>query len=237
MSKAHHLIARPRGGFHVLLVVLLASIFLYAYADSHPLVLRGLQAAVLTAILAMIRSVRTQAANWRAGWGLAAIWVVLIVVSLCSEMLGDPIAPAWMQRAHHLLEIIVFGWILASLAVALMRMTRVSAQAISASLCTYLMIGLWFFAVYSILPHDHFLPELAALEPGTDGTDVERERMDLFYFSFVTLTSLGYGDVTPVSPVAKSLAILEVTLGQLCLAVLIAKQLGMYLAGRGGADE
>ncbi len=226
-----------QGGFHVLLVVLLASIFLYAYADSHPFVLRGLEAAVLLAILAMIRSVRAEAANWRAGWGLAAVWIGLMVLRWLSMFTEVPVAPLWMQRAHHGLEVVVFGWILVSLAVALMRMNRVSAQVLSASLCTYLMIGLWFFAVYRLLPHDHFVPELDPAEAAAIAKGDQEGRMDLFYFSFVTLTSLGYGDVTPVSPVAKSLAILEVTLGQLCLAVLIARQLGMYLAARGADPE
>ena len=53
------------------------------------------------------------------------------------------------------------------------------------------------------------------------------------YFSMVTYTTLGYGDVLPVSQQAKSLALVEAVVGQLYLAVLIGKLVGMY-AGSGG---
>ena len=47
------------------------------------------------------------------------------------------------------------------------------------------------------------------------------------YFSFVTLASLGYGDVLPVSDPARGLAVLQVVSGQLYLAVLVARLVGM----------
>lgn len=52
---------------------------------------------------------------------------------------------------------------------------------------------------------------------------------DYLYFSFVTLTTLGYGDITPVSPLAKSLTIVIAVVGQLYLTILIAMLVGKYL--------
>jgi len=49
------------------------------------------------------------------------------------------------------------------------------------------------------------------------------ERPDFIYFSFVTLTTVGYGDVTPVHPVARSLAVAEALTGQLYPAILIGR--------------
>ena len=54
--------------------------------------------------------------------------------------------------------------------------------------------------------------------------------LDLQYFSFVTMTTLGYGDVAPVSDVARALAALEALIGQLYLAVLVAALVGAYVA-------
>ena len=54
------------------------------------------------------------------------------------------------------------------------------------------------------------------------------------YFSFVTLTTLGYGDISPVSQQARSLALVEAVVGQLYLAVLIGKLVGMYSGHRRG---
>jgi hypothetical protein len=65
--------------------------------------------------------------------------------------------------------------------------------------------------------------------------DVQR---DLFYYSYVTLATLGYGDINPVGPEARSLAITEAIVGQLYLVVLVAGLVGMSLGQRKrGAEE
>jgi len=53
---------------------------------------------------------------------------------------------------------------------------------------------------------------------------------DFLYFSFITLTTLGYGDVTPVSPLAKSLSIVIAVIGQLYLTMLVAMLVGKYIS-------
>ncbi len=62
------------------------------------------------------------------------------------------------------------------------------------------------------------------------------EFSDLIYFSFVTITTLGYGDITPVSRMAKNLALLEAVWGQTYLAVLVARLVGLHLSGSGRFD-
>ena len=52
---------------------------------------------------------------------------------------------------------------------------------------------------------------------------------DYVYFSFVTLTTLGYGDITPLTPVAQTLAWLEAVVGQLYLAILVARLVGLHI--------
>lgn len=51
---------------------------------------------------------------------------------------------------------------------------------------------------------------------------------DLVYFSYVTLTTLGYGDIVPATPVARSLSLLEATVGVLYMATLVARLVGLY---------
>ena len=62
------------------------------------------------------------------------------------------------------------------------------------------------------------------------------EFSDLIYFSFVTITTLGYGDITPVSRMAKNLAVLEAVWGQTYLAVLVARLVGLHLSSSGRFD-
>ena len=52
------------------------------------------------------------------------------------------------------------------------------------------------------------------------------------YFSFVTITTTGYGDIIPLAPIAKTLAIFLAVFGQLYLTVVIAILIGKYLSGR-----
>ena len=59
---------------------------------------------------------------------------------------------------------------------------------------------------------------------------------DMIYYSFVTMTTLGYGDITPVSRMAKNLALLEAVWGQTYLAVLVARLVGLHLSSSGRSD-
>ena len=52
---------------------------------------------------------------------------------------------------------------------------------------------------------------------------------EMIYYSFITLTTLGYGDIVPVSPSARSLATLEALTGQLYLTVLVARLVGLHI--------
>jgi hypothetical protein len=58
----------------------------------------------------------------------------------------------------------------------------------------------------------------------------------LFYYSLVTLTTVGYGDTTPVTPVAQGFSNLEAVLGQVYLAVLIARLVGLQVAQHADVD-
>ena len=57
------------------------------------------------------------------------------------------------------------------------------------------------------------------------------------YYSFVTLTTLGYGDIAPRSEVGRGLAIVEAVAGQLYLAVMIARLVSLYTAGAGKGNQ
>lgn len=62
-----------------------------------------------------------------------------------------------------------------------------------------------------------------------DGADYVGRLMQMRYFSFETLTTLGYGDIVPRSPVARMLATLEAVMGQIYLTVLIARLVGLHI--------
>ena len=59
----------------------------------------------------------------------------------------------------------------------------------------------------------------------------------LVYFSYTTLTTLGYGDIAPRGLVVRNLAILEALLGQIFLTVFIARLVGLYVSGSGQSGK
>ena len=71
------------------------------------------------------------------------------------------------------------------------------------------------------------------LQPGSFAmaeSHMQGSRLLFFYYSFVTITTLGYGDITPVTDVAKSFSFLEAIVGQIYLVVLVARLVGTHIA-------
>jgi hypothetical protein len=101
---------------------------------------------------------------------------------------------------------------------------RITAETIKGGISVYFLIGFLWAYLYSLL----MLLDQQALS----FTSGSFEYTSLTYFSFTTLTTLGYGDITPVSWLARNLTILESTFGQIYLTVLIARLVGLHIAGK-----
>ena len=117
------------------------------------------------------------------------------------------------------------SFFLVSIIVLLRRISSsrtVTADTVKGGLSVYFLIGIFFNLVYLIV---------LQLNPNAF-TGIENASADCFYFSFITLTTLGYGDIVPASSYARSLAVLEAFVGQIYLAVFIAQLVGMRLAER-----
>ncbi|MEM1437804.1 MAG: potassium channel family protein [Pseudomonadota bacterium] len=102
----------------------------------------------------------------------------------------------------------------------------VSAKTIMGAICAYILLGMLWGYLYSLVN---------ALQPGAFSDDVDETGLigHFVYFSMVTLTTLGYGDITPVSAAARGLAVVEATLGQVYLTVLVARLVGIHLTQDG----
>lgn len=119
---------------------------------------------------------------------------------------------------------------------SIMKAKKVTAETIYEAVCVYLLLGvIWMmlFSAIEIIEPGSFLSGGAPVVD-FDGEPVRRNVFANFiYYSFVTLTTLGYGDITPVSPHARGLASLEAVVGQIYIAVLIARLVGMQIAHAG----
>ena len=132
---------------------------------------------------------------------------------------------SWVEALTMLAGIGYFSWALVVVLDDVFFTDRVESHTIVGSVCAYLLIGLlWGFA-YGFL--DVMVP--GSFSGALDETNLVTR---FVYFSYVTLTTLGFGDITPVKPLAMSLVTLEAIVGQLFLTILVARLVGLHLAQR-----
>jgi len=112
----------------------------------------------------------------------------------------------------------------------------IDVDKIYGAVCAYLLVGICWAGIYSFVeqmrPGSLTLPALAAGRPTASRTEL------FLYFSFVTLATLGYGDILPTVPTTRTLAWMEAVFGQFYIAVLVARLVGLIelgAAGGGGA--
>jgi len=113
---------------------------------------------------------------------------------------------------------ILYFYIVSLLVKNLLSVRVVTANLIYCAISIYLLIGIMWAGIYNIVE---------GISPGSfSGTS---EPVDLIYFSFVTLTTVGFGDVVPLSVFGKRLAIFEAAMGSIYMAVIIAMIVGRYM--------
>lgn len=109
---------------------------------------------------------------------------------------------------------------------------QVDTERIFASIVAYLLMAIAFASTYDLLimlqPHSFSFPG--------QGVSNGVEHQNMLYFSFVTITTLGYGDVTANLPLARMVAVMEAVVGQFYVAVVIAWLVSAYVAQRQTGD-
>jgi Ion channel len=193
--------------FYILLVTMVAAPILSALKFNGTLIETLLAACLLAAILP-VGAVRNHPYLLMA---IVVVWLARMVT-------------AWLD--HRVLSEMALGiWTLIGLlaAVAAIRFaigaTQVDAEHLYAALSAYLLAGIYFGLSYWVLEQ---------MKPGTFSFTGEFSQTSAIYFSFVTLATLGYGDITPRADVARGIAIVEGVGGQLFLAVLVARLVSLY---------
>jgi len=113
----------------------------------------------------------------------------------------------------------------------IMKSREVNVDTIYGAMSAYLLIGVtwsFFYAMVQLSAPGAF--DFGALILQLDESSSHGPLRLFGYYSLVTLSTLGYGDITPVTPLARSLSALEAVTGQLYMAVLIARLVGMHIA-------
>jgi hypothetical protein len=150
------------------------------------------------------------------GFTAATLLVRWAAVAHPSDALGIA------REASTLFMLLLFALIVAARAY---RPGPVTSHRIQGAIAVLLLLGLVWANAYALLYH---------LRPGAFSGAVGNApgALTWIYYSFVTLTTMGYGDITPVHPAARSLAIAEAVSGQLYIAVTLARLMALHVSAR-----
>ena len=125
--------------------------------------------------------------------------------------------------------LILLAFVIANLLRFILRAPVVTVEVLCASVAAYLMLGLMWTVAYWLV--DQLTPG-GAFSFNTSRGAQSMNGFTGFYFSFITLSTVGYGDITPVSQAARWLAAMEAMTGLLYVAVLIARLVSLYSSAK-----
>ena len=146
---------------------------------------------------------------------------ILMLASLWLQYL-DP--NKWILPVGMLAGVIFIAMVIASIISLIIKSEEICREIIYAAILMYLLAALMWAFIYTFL-------EL--VDPASFNIDLNRSDgyLPVFqYYSFVTITTLGYGDITPITDVAKAFSVLEAVIGQLYLVVAVAWLVGMHVS-------
>ncbi len=177
--------------------------------------------AILMASLLAIKQSRTQII-------FSLILAVPMVVLVCTAFFYNGRA---IVLASNLVSALFIFYIIVAILKFVFSCQRVDQHVIFAAIAAYLLIGVFWSLTYTVL--GIFDPQ-AFRFPSASREPLSRE---FTYFSFVTITTLGYGDITPVSNSARAMAFVEALIGQIYMTVLIAWLVGIFVSDRIKSDS
>src|SRR5262249_26127947 len=156
--------------------------------------------------------------------------VLIVALILAIPAVGARWINHFRPDLVHPAVFLVGGFLLIAFVVArllrfILRATSVTIEVLCASISAYLMLGLTWTILYWLV--DRLTPGGAFSFNTSSGTH-SMNGFTGFYFSFITLSTVGYGDITPVSRIARWLAAMEAMTGLLYVAVLIARLVSLY---------
>jgi len=163
-------------------------------------------------------------------------------------IIAIPMVCVWASYTHPLPQVIVaktaslMVFCVCMLAVVGRRVfasLAVTADTIAGGIVVYILMGFAFACVIAIV--DFVQPGSVQLgagpPPANGGATATGHMLPYMYYSFMTMLTVGYGDVVPMTGVTRMLAVVEALFGQLYIAVLIGRLVGAYVSGRHHGQE
>jgi hypothetical protein len=203
--------------FGVLLVLLIGSFVTLGFADqTWARVLAGAMQVSALAFGLLATSLRKDH-RW------LGIFVVIGLVAIVLTAVEGDITSGIGELAG----VVVLGALLVAILDRVLRHERVTMQTLFGAVCVYFVLGLIFSAMYAAMNDLTTTPIF--------GEPVDRSVYS--YFSFTTLTTVGFGDFTVVTDLARRIAMIEAVGGQVFIATTLARLVSLYKSGGRSAVE
>lgn len=230
MQMAKEIVSNHR--FAVFFILLLSLIIIPPYFESlewMDFIWQGMLTAVLVWALCTVTS------NRRA----MLLAVVLLVPTVVSTWL-DSATNMNREIAYidNFTNIMYFGLICAYLAIFVAKSRRINSEVLFASMCLYISLAVLWAGIFTNL--ELFYDPAFSFYGGTAReADIAQDKLFsyLMYYSFVTLSTLGYGEIIPIHRVALNWAAVEAMVGQFFIAIVIARLVSLYTLEQGRENK
>lgn len=146
-----------------------------------------------------------------------------LIIAVCGSITiaSDFTAPVWIQAAWNSALLAQIAMMIALLILYIVGAKTVHREVLFAAIAIYFLLAGLFSVIYVVI--ETFAPGAFL---SSSGAEITWQR--LTYFSLVTISTLGYGDIVPVAPAAQSLSAMQASLGTLYVAVLIGRFVSLY---------
>jgi hypothetical protein len=199
-----------------LLLIFVASPFVVPYYYG-PTILNIVAAAVLLSA--------TYAVSRRRSFFIFAISVSVFSIAMTFWLAAAP--TFWLVIISHGALLVLLSFFAVAILSYVLGSGKVTWDKIYGAICAYLLFGYaWTFA-YSVIEEVQPGSFISLSSPAPH--DLVSSLMQLRYFSFVTLATVGYGDIVPRTPTARTMALLEAIVGQFYLVALVGRLVGLHI--------
>ena len=210
-----------------MLLTLMLMILINPFVSQHPAMSWVGSITLVIVLLAAAYTVSGRSRGFR-------VTLLLGVPALLSQLAEFTADNFWLETLRYSATPLFLFWVCILLLKDIaLRIRTVTLELIMSSVSIYLLLGIGFTLVFALT--EHLLPGSFT---GLEDLAVTGDRVPTFlYYSFVTITTLGYGDISPVMPYSMTASYLLAILGQLYLAILVARLVAMYIGRPGNKGQ
>ncbi len=155
--------------------------------------------------------------------GVSRLTLILVGITFTIQILSAVFEFSVLEAISPIVNLIFFAFVVIQLVLIIASKKEVTTLVILDAISAYLLIGIIFFMLNLIITR-YFPDALSGSEGSVLGFG------EIIYYTFVTYTTLGYGDISPANSLTRSLASLSAICGQVYLTIVIALIVGKYLA-------